>query len=212
MYYIEAEIKPHRKILPEILAMRQGGKTMTDMQFGECIRRMRDGDRQGLADIYGEYYKLVYSAALSVTGNRQDAEDAVSDYFVKLWVGISSGRINFDSKRTGHKSWLSVSAKNLAADMMRKLRRADLTEEIPEEDAPTGNTEDEITERIGIAEAFNSLEEPEREAVHLKYFGGYTLKEIADIMSVPQGTAAWRFRTGTDKLKKMIGEAFGNEK
>ena len=185
---------------------------MTDRQFGECIRRMKDGDRQGLADIYSEYYKLVYSAALAVAGNRQDAEDAVSDYFVKLWVGVTSGKIDFDSGRTGHKSWLCVSAKNLAADMMRKVRRTELTEDIPEEDAPAGNSEDEITDRIGIAEAFGSLEEPEREAVHLKYFGGYTLKEIAEIMSVPQGTAAWRFRTGTEKLRKMIGEAFGNEK
>ena len=181
---------------------------MNDLKFTECIRKIQSGDRQGLEDIYSEYYKLIYSAALAVTGNRTDAEDAVSDYFVKLWLGISGGKITFDASKTGHRRWLAVTANNLALDNMRKAHRSESPEELSEEDAPTENPEESLIEQVRVKEALDSLDENEREVVHLKHFGGFTLKEISEILSVPQGTAAWRYRTAAEKLRKLLGEAF----
>ncbi len=178
---------------------------MTDMRFTECIRRIQSGDRKGLEDIYSEYYKLIYSAALAVTGNRTDAEDTVSDYFVKLWIGISQGKIRFDGGKAGHKRWLAVTARNLALDNMRRQHPSD---ELTEEDAPSESPEESMIDCVRVKEALSSLDESEREVVHLKHFGGFTLKEISEILSVPQGTAAWKYRTAAEKLKKILGEAF----
>ncbi|MBQ4225436.1 MAG: sigma-70 family RNA polymerase sigma factor [Oscillospiraceae bacterium] len=186
---------------------------MTDAQFNDALRKMMSGDRQGLADIYNEYYKLVYSAALSVTCCRADAEDAVSDLFVKLWLGVSGGKIKFDPDRQGHKRWLAVCAKNTAVNITRR-RRNEESLEAGDSDQPAAaepadtKQESEMLTSVELKDALGKLAEGERMVFHLKHFAGYTLREIAEILSIPPGTAASRCRSAEEKLRSLMKEAF----
>ena len=192
------------------------GKIMTDKQFGECLADMRSGDRQALHDIYTEYFKLIFSSALSVSGNVAAAEDITSEFFVRLWQKVSDGgNVGFDPLRGGHKRWLAVCAKNLAVNYIRKYDREELffdsdgensaAEKIPSAE----NTENDVVERAYVADALKKLSEKEREVIHLKYYCCYTLKDISQVLDIPLGTAAWRCRSAEQKLKKFITLAEG---
>ncbi|MCI5751741.1 MAG: sigma-70 family RNA polymerase sigma factor [Oscillospiraceae bacterium] len=187
---------------------------MTDKQFADCLLRMKDGSRQALADIYSEYFRLVYSTALSVTNNTAAAEDVTSEFFVRLWAKFSQGNGTFSAEKGGHKRFLAVCAKNLAVDYIKKLSREELVpNDGGEDDGISDNIkysekspEDEITARSEVSAALEELNESEREIIHLKHYCGYTLKEISEILGIPMGTAAWRCRNAENKLRKNVGE------
>lgn len=177
---------------------------MTETGFTECIDLLRQGNMQGLAPIYREYGKLVYSAALSVCGSPDTAEDILSEFFLRFKKAADVYRSG-----VGHKKWLMISARNLAVDYIRKNRRDIPSSEDKKftEEAENSDTEERVTGQVNVEQMLAALTEAERETVNLKVYCGFTLSEIADIMHVPIGTAAWRYSSGIKKLKKLYGEA-----
>ena len=49
------------------------------------MERMKMGDKNALHEIYEAYIGYIYSIVLQVVGNREDAEDVTSEFFIKLW-------------------------------------------------------------------------------------------------------------------------------
>lgn len=176
---------------------------MTEACFTECIELLRQGDMQGLAPIYREYGKLIYSAALSVCQSPDAAEDILSEFFLRFKKAADVYR-----KGAGHKKWLIISARNLAVDYLRKNRRdiPSSEDEKFSEAAEDSDTEETVTGQISVTQMLAALNDAERETVNLKVYCGFTFSEIADIMHVPIGTAAWRYNSGIKKLRKLYGE------
>ncbi|MCM1579130.1 MAG: sigma-70 family RNA polymerase sigma factor, partial [Ruminococcus sp.] len=172
---------------------------MTENSFTECVELLKGGDMQGLAPIYKEYGKLVYSAALSVCGKADMAEDILSEFFLRFKKAAEVYRAG-----TGHKKWLVISARNLAVDYLRKNRRdiPSSGEKRLEESLDEADSEESVTGKVTAEEMLACLNEAERETVNLKVYCGFTLSEIAGIMHVPLGTAAWRYNSGINKLRK----------
>lgn len=60
---------------------------------------------------------------------------------------------------------------------------------------------------IPLKLAMQKLQEKYRKIIILKYFGGYRIKEIADMLEIPQGTVATRLRKALEILKIDLKEA-----
>lgn len=97
---------------------------MTEAEFERCINRICQGDQMGLKDIYEEYLPYIYRVVYGIVGNKENAEDITSDFFVKLWSFAPKFRSG-----NGHKGYLATIARNMAVDHLRKYRR-----EIPMEE------------------------------------------------------------------------------
>jgi RNA polymerase sigma-70 factor (ECF subfamily) len=50
----------------------------------------------------------------------------------------------------------------------------------------------------------SSLPDQQREAVLLAYFGGYTFRQVAERLGIPEGTAKSRLRLGLGKLALLL--------
>ena len=61
------------------------------------------------------------------------------------------------------------------------------------------------TEKIELMDAVSRLPEDLRKVITLKYFGGYTTQEIADMLKIPTGTAASRIRRAIEQLRHELG-------
>ena len=90
---------------------------MTDTEFDFRVELILKNDKNGLREIYQCYGKVIYNIMLDIVKSPQDAEDLTSDFFLKLWDTAGQYR-----KGTGHKRYLTVMAKNLALDFIRKRR------------------------------------------------------------------------------------------
>ena len=95
-------------------------------------------------------------------------------------------------------------ARNLAIDFLRKRKRESLTGEIPDYlQAGEDSCEEQLCQKLGLAQALMTLKEEERQIVNLKILGELTFREIAVILKKPQGTVAWCYRTAIRKLREV---------
>ena len=178
---------------------------MGEEQFNACIQSILNGDRTGLRQIYDAYLPYIYQIVLGIVGQREDAEDITSDFFIKLWQNASSFK-----KGSGHKGYLATIARNMAIDFLRKHKREQLESFTvsDDEDSPTReyesseNVEEQVIEDISLKEALATLKEPERIVVDMKILSDMTFQEISDILHVPLGTVTWRYREAIKKLRR----------
>lgn len=177
---------------------------MTNEEFNGCMLSMKNGDKNGLKDIYNEYLKYIYTIVFGVVGTKEDAEDVTSEFFIKLWNNIAP---DFEPKAESHKGYLATIARNMAIDYMRKFHKEALIEEVTDEDTPfmNGNSktpEEEIIQDISLKEALNRLNEGERQVISMKILSEMTFKEISEETGVPMGTITWRYNSAIEKLRR----------
>lgn len=171
---------------------------MNDHQFEEQIGLICRNEKEGLRCIYDEYNPLIYSVAAGILHNKEDAEDVTSEFFIRLWNIARKYRPG-----QGHRAWMITIVHNMAIDLLRKRKREYPVDEIPEPLHPHHLPyEEQLCEKISLEQALDTLKEEERQVVHLKIMGELTFREIAVILQIPAGTAAWRYRTAIRKLKR----------
>lgn len=179
---------------------------MTDKQFDAAMAQIRQGNKQGLQDIYEAYIGLVYAIMKDVLQSRESAEDVTSDFFIKLWDKADSYRAG-----NGHKTWMTTVARNMAIDYLRKYRKEEanaLLEDVePETFSGQGTgqespVEQEVIADVSIEEALSRLKEKERQIINMKILGDMTFQEIAESLQVPIGTVTWRYQNAVKKLRR----------
>lgn len=171
---------------------------MEEIVFEACIRQIQKGEKEGLKQIYQAYVGLIYSVVYDMTGQREDAQDITSDFFIRLWERADTYR--FGGK---HKAWLITIARNMTIDFMRKHKR-----ELPVEEVPEGEGEDvslEVVGNLSFREAMEQLKPGEREVMDLKILGDFTFQEISRVLEKPMGTVTWLYRQGLNKLRRYHG-------
>lgn len=174
--------------------------SMTDTEFDENIRLIREGRQEGLKAIYEAYLPAVYSTVMAVLHHDQSAQDVTADFFIKLWEIAGQYK-----KGGGHRAWMMTIAHNMAVDHIRKYRHEQLVDEIPEyskSEYSSESHEDLILSELTLKQALETLEEEEKQIVNLKIMGELTFKEISRIMKKPLGTVAWKYRAALGKLKR----------
>ncbi len=183
---------------------------MTDELFEANIRRIQQGDREGLKQIYEAYIAFIYSVIFDILKNKESAEDVTSEFFIKLWN--VAGQYKFGGK---HRAYLATIAHNMAIDYIRKNRHEQTVEEIQDTvDAGAATTigaksesvEEAVIGNLSMKEAISTLKENEQQILNMKIFGEMTFQEITDVLQIPMGTVTWRYRTAIEKLKKTLSK------
>jgi len=62
-----------------------------------------------------------------------------------------------------------------------------------------------------MADALSNLSEGERQAIVLSYYKGFTYREVAQILSQPEGTVKSRIRSAMSKLKTYLQDSISEE-
>ncbi len=165
------------------------------------------GEVDALAKLYDRYGPLAYSVSVRILGDPGKAEDVVQDAFLKLWHSAA----RFDSHRGSLRTWVITAVRNRSIDYLRGRSAHERQErEIPVETEADGAGSDpwrEVAaaiERDVIRDALDSLPPEQRQAVELAYFGGYSHREIAEMIRVPLSTIKGRMRLALEKLHSYL--------
>jgi RNA polymerase sigma-70 factor (ECF subfamily) len=183
------------------------GGIARELSDPELAAGLAAGDVEALRMLYRSYGTLAYALAVRILGDPGRAEDVVQDAFMRVWSHAAS----YDPDRGSLRSWLLTTVRHRAIDYLRgrpgKARRElELTLEVPAQGAGSDPWRDvaESLERQAVRQALASLPPDQRQVVELAYFGGYTQREIAEIVSVPLGTVKGRTRLALEKLASYL--------
>lgn len=165
----------------------------------------RDG--AALETIYSRYGRACYSLSRRIVNDESLAQDVVQEVFLALWRGAA----RYDAGRGGFSTWLLSLTHHKAVDLVRReenLRKRRTTVDVldlRESDAP--GVHDEAwsflrQERVRVV--LRTLPEPQREALSLAYFGGYTQREIAGLTGTPLGTVKTRMLAGMRRMRDQL--------
>lgn len=176
----------------------------------ELHRRLVYADESALAEAYTAYGGLVRRVAVRVTRSTAAAEDVVQEVYAHLW----SRPYAFDPNRGSLRTWLSLLAHRRAVDWVRgeaRHRRNVSADDCALHAIPdTGPGPDETVvdreRRLLLHTALAGLPRPQREVVHLAYFGGRTYRQAAAELGIPEGTAKTRLRTALRSLAASLAE------
>lgn len=138
-------------------------------------------------------YKL-YRTALLYLGNEALALDAVDESIYKALCSLRKLRQPeyFDT-------WIIRILINECYKELKRQKRCGSFDEFPE-------TAEEDFDRLPLKEAIAKLPKDLKEVIILRYFSGYTLVETAEILQIPQGTAASRQRRALSLLRLELEE------
>ena len=170
---------------------------MTQTQFEASIAKIQRGDKDGLKEIYEAYISYIYTIVLGLVGNRENAEDVTSEFFIKLWTIADVYQNNGT-----HKAWLATVARNMALDFIRKNKREIPTEEFADETSREETPEQEVVGELSVQEALATLSEAERQVVDMKVLGEMSFREISEALHIPMGTVTWRYQNAIKKLRR----------
>jgi RNA polymerase sigma-70 factor (ECF subfamily) len=149
--------------------------------------------RNDLAAAYDRYADMLFRIALSHTQSKEDAEDAVQDVFTKYITVCAKF-----SDDTQEKAFLIRATVNRCRDLVRrkKIREHDSLDDITEIPSEEKDTE--------IIRTLNLLPEKYKTAIVLHYLEGFSVEEVARILSISLSGAKMRLSRGRELLKNLI--------
>jgi RNA polymerase sigma-70 factor, ECF subfamily len=156
------------------------------------------GDPAAFAELYDACADRLHRWLAMHTGSRSDADDLLQETFVRLARSRKKLR-----KVENLTAYVFTVARHEAARLQN--RRA--TEARVLADKPAGEPKD-TTAACEAAEfvtwALAKLPTEQREIVELKAYAGLTLREIAEVTSLPAGTVATRYRSALAHLRDWL--------
>ncbi|MBO1804271.1 sigma-70 family RNA polymerase sigma factor [Leucobacter ruminantium] len=172
----------------------------------EALSRAADGDERAFAALYDMMSGRVFGLIIRVVVDRSQSEEVLQEVFLEAWQSAPS----FDADRGRARSWLLTIAHRRAVDRVRSSqasKRRDLAVGIRDlaESRPGVDAEVELLIDGGRAiRCLDGLPEPQRRAIVLAYFGGYSQREISVLLDAPLGTIKTRIRDGLTRLKREL--------
>jgi RNA polymerase sigma-70 factor, ECF subfamily len=158
-------------------------------------------DRRAFERLYSLWAPSLLGVALRILNNREEAEEAMQDTFVKIWHRAEE----FDGKKSKPFVWCFTILRSICIDRIRhrRCKKRDQTKTVAWDDRD-GDQADFDSDILGadamqsVRKALEQLPYDERRCLELAVFLEYTQSEISD------GTIKNRLRRAMAKLKATL--------
>jgi len=158
---------------------------------------------QNLQILYSRHRQALFTLALSRTGCRGLAEDAVHEAFVRM-CRCDLSRVEDPD------AYVFAAVRNASIDQVRRAHRPAKSDSPARDsifddravDPQAGTLRTE--EQSLVADAVEALPDEQREAIVLRIYGGLSFAQIAQVTGEPLPTAATRFRRGLERLRQKL--------
>ncbi|CAN5517395.1 sigma-70 family RNA polymerase sigma factor [soil metagenome] len=192
---------------PELVAMPapQPAAAIALLTDAQLISNVADRSHAALAEIYDRHGTDVHRLAQRLRG-RDAADDIVQDVFLRLWRKPGS----FDPARGSLRSFLMLQAHGRCVDLIRSdnARRTRESTIAVDQQSRQPPVDELALARLAGEHAWrllSGLREGERAAIVLAFFGGHSYRQVAVLLSQPEGTVKNRIRSGLRRLREQMG-------
>jgi len=176
-----------------------------------CSMLETEPERKKITELYEQHKHALYMYAFKFTKNRELAEDAVHNVFISI---IKNKEKYFHLNRKDFRLLAVIIVKNKCIDLLRKQKPYS---EIPIEEMElyleSGDmpVEEQIiisSEYDAIRKYLDSIDEISRQVLIMKYYFGYSYKEIGIELNMTPKHVDTRIMRAKDKIKKFISVGY----
>lgn len=157
-----------------------------------------ESEKQYFSGLYDKYSKAVYSVCLLYLKNKADAEEAVTETFIRMMENMRV--FETDSHE---KAYLLRVAVNICKNLLKSGWRKNV---IHDEDVLMYM---ETSKEESIMEEILSLPPKYRVVIYMHYYQGYKAQEIADVMNISLSAVLSRLSRGRARLKVLLEKEEG---
>jgi RNA polymerase sigma-70 factor (ECF subfamily) len=172
-----------------------------DQDDGAVVARCLRGDTAAFALLVERYERVLFSVALRMLGDAEDARDATQDAFVKVYQRL--GDYNAEYRFF---SWIYRILTNECLNALRARRPHE--PDVPETSTTSGALEAlELEERRqAVQNAIAALSPDSRDVLILRHFAELSYEEVADTLAIPLKTVKSRLYTARQQLgHRLLG-------
>ena len=172
-----------------------------DQDDGAVVARCLRGDTAAFALLVERYERVLFSVALRMLGDAEDARDATQDAFVKVYQRL--GEYNAEYRFF---SWIYRILTNECLNALRARRPHQ--PDVPETPTTSGALEAlELEERRqAVQKAIAGLPPDYRDVLILRHFAELSYEEVADTLAIPLKTVKSRLYTARQQLgQRLLG-------
>lgn len=162
------------------------------------VARAMRGDRQAFRKIYQDHIGRVYAICWRLLGDRQRAEDAAQEIFIKVWEHLP--RFKGDSS---FMTWLRSIATRTAIDHWRREQKLQL---VDHDEADMGSVSTMDAENRDLELAIQQLPSQARAVFILFALEGYQHNEIAELLGIAEGSSKAQYHRARILLREFLGE------
>jgi RNA polymerase sigma factor (sigma-70 family) len=166
---------------------------------------LSSGDPDAGATFVDRFERRVFGMTLSVLRDRQAAEEAAQEAFVRAWRHAST----YDPRKGTVAAWLLMIARNVSINMLPSHRSYPVDPEVLLELQAPRPSQDRGGQLAPVSEptreALLRLPSEQRRALVLAVFYGYTAREVSELDGTPVGTVKTRIRSGLMRLRSELG-------
>ena len=181
------------------------------MDLEKIVAQAKAGELEAQSALYQQYFQKIYSLALGITKNPEDAMDICQETFLSAFQHLSSLR---ESAAFPH--WLCQIAANQCRRLVKNKGRflspeqkedePDFFSSLPDDDPealPEQVLDKEETRRL-MEETVQQLPDVQRECVLFYYYAGLSVEEIAQVQQCSTGTVKSRLNYARQKLRQQV--------
>nr|WP_215549612.1 ECF RNA polymerase sigma factor SigK [Amycolatopsis sp. CA-230715] len=174
----------------------------------ELLVEVAKGDERAFEQLYDRLAGPVFGLVRRILRDPAQSEEVAQEVLVELWRTAT----RYSPERGSAMNWAMTLAHRRAVDRVRSARASTDREEKATFEASRNRPFDEVSESVHarwerqqVRKCLSHLTELQRESVVLAYYQGYTYREVADVLSTPQGTVKTRLRDGLIRLRDCLG-------
>lgn len=179
-----------------------GNRTLDDL-----LQSVGRGDNRAFEALYDEVANSVFGIIRRVLRDPAQSEEVTQEVLLEIWRTST----RFDPARGSASSWILTVAHRRAIDRVRSAQassdrdqRSAQSEQTRDYDVVAEQVETRL-EQEQVRRCLGTLTELQSESVRLAYYGGYTYREVAELLDVPLGTVKTRLRDGLIRLRDCLG-------
>jgi len=171
------------------------------------VQKTLEGDLGAYGELVNRYRSRIYNLAYRMLGDRERAEDAAQDAFIRAHSALETYK-----PPDRFASWLYSIASHRCIDLLRKRPFASASIDSPSwrpvaaegREANPGASHDGAEAKERVHEALGRLPDTQRLAIALIHLQGLSYDEAAEAMGKPVGTVKSHVHRGRAQLKKLL--------